>query len=94
MVDNQKPQRAVCSQQEMKIAHKLVEKIQTTGFYPSGKRKTKEEKERGISQPLIHQEKGQNLSFVYFDLFCILKVTISGLAKKVKRYRYNLRKKN
>ena len=62
--------------QEIGTAHQLVEKIQTTGFYPAIKRKTEEEKERGTSQPSILQYK--------FHLFYILKVTASRLAKRLK----------
>ena len=57
-INNKLPQRAVCSQRGIGTAHKLVEKIWTAGFYPTikRKRKTEEEKERGISQPSIHQK--------------------------------------
>ena len=43
-------------------------------FLSHHKRKTKEEKERGILQPLIHQEKGQTRALYHFTYFYILKV--------------------
>ena len=54
----------------------LVEKIQTTGFYPAikekGKGKTEKEKERGTSQPLIHQKKDK-LELCIISLILYLK---------------------
>ena len=45
---------------------------QQVSISPQGK--TEEEKERGISQPLIHQEKGQTRALHHFTYFYILKV--------------------
>ena len=67
-------QRVVHSRRGIGIAHKLVEKIQKTGFYPAikGKRKTEEEKERGILQPSIHQKKDK-LELCIISLILYLK---------------------
>ena len=45
---------------------------QQVSISPQGK--TEEEKERGISQPSIHQEKGQTRALYHFTYFYILKV--------------------
>ena len=48
--------------------------MQTTGFYPAikGKGKTEEEKERGTSQPSIHQKKDK-LELCIISLILYLK---------------------
>ena len=45
---------------------------QQVSISPQGK--TEEEKERGILQPLIHQEIGQTQALYHFTYFYILKV--------------------
>ena len=47
------------------------------------KRKIEEEKERGILQPSIHQKKDK-LELCIISLILYLKVTVSGLAKRLK----------
>ena len=64
--------------------HKLVENPGNR-FLSSHKRKrkTEEEKERGILQPLTRQKKDK-LELCIISLIYILKVTISELAKRLK----------
>ena len=61
-----------------------MEKIQTTGFYLTTRGKTEEEKERGILQPLIHQEKGQTQALYHFTYFYILKVNQKWISEQLK----------
>ena len=48
-------------------------RTRATGFYLTTRGKTEEEKERGILQPSIHQEKGQTQALYHFTYFYILK---------------------
>ena len=62
-------------------------------FLSSHKRKTEEEKERGILQPSIHQKKDK-LELCIISLILYLKSNRKWTSEKVKRYRYNLGKIN
>ena len=73
----------VHTQQGKGTAHKLVENPGNR-FLSHHKRKTEEEKEKGISQPLIHQKKDKLELCIISLIFFILKVTVSGLAKRLK----------
>ena len=74
MTNITKQQLGPCHQRRNRdLAYNLVEKCQTTGFYPTIKENRRQEGKR-TSQPSTHQKrKTKNLVLYIFHLFCILK---------------------